>query len=347
MSQLVMRPASRIRTKTTRWLWKDRMPLGEITLVAGREGAGKGLLMSHIVAQITRGRLPGEFYGKPQSVAIAAHEDSWEKTIVPRLMVAGADLDRVFNPGMKDEDGKLRKVVFPDDLPEIARMARRAGVVMLALDPLMSTLAADIDIYKSARVRPVLEDFRRSLERANISCFGLVHFNKMADGDALTKIAGGRAVVEVSRAALVLAEDKEAETGDESVIIVSQPRNNLGRTDLENLAFVKEGHDFFADDGGQSSVGRMRWVSKDYKKSADDVLNIRRPGTTPAKGPTQQDQVVDFMREAGRPVKAADVADATKVPEASVRVILNRLWKDHRSPVDRVMRGVFEIADPT
>lgn len=321
------------------------MPLGEITLVAGREGAGKGLLMSHIVARITRGKLEGEYYGKPQSVAIAAHEDSWEKTIVPRLKVAGADLERVFHPRIRDDDGQFRKMVFPDDLPELARMARKERVVMLALDPLMSALAADIDIYKSARVRPVLEDFRKSLERANISCFGLVHFNKMAEGDALTKIAGGRAVVEVSRAAFVLAEDKETETGDDSVIIVSQPRNNLGRTDLPNLAFVKEGVDFTADDGGESSVGRMRWVSKDYKKNADDVLATRRAGG-PAKGPTQRDLVIDFMREAGRPVTAVDVADATKVPVASVRVILNREWKDHKSPVDRIGRGVFELEDP-
>jgi hypothetical protein len=343
-----MKSAASYKTKTTRWLWEGRMPLGEITLVAGREGAGKGLLMSHMVAQITRGKLPGQYYGTPQSVAIAAHEDSWEKTIVPRLKAAGADLSRVFHPLMSDHDEVkdrrvTRKIVFPDDLPSIVQMARQAGVVMLVLDPLMSTLAAEIDIYKSSKVRPVMEEFRTRLERADIACFGIVHFNKMAEGDALTKIAGGRGIVEVSRAALILAEDKSTDPGSEGVIIVSQPRNNLGRTDLPNLAFIKEGKDIITDDGHDANVGKLIWVSYDYKKNADDALSTRNDGRT--KGPTDYTKVIDFMREADRPVTAVDVADATKVPVTSVRVIFGRA--NRANTIERVTRGAYKIADPT
>jgi hypothetical protein len=45
---------------------------------------------------ITRGVLSGEFFGMPKSVLVAAAKDSWSQTIVPRLIAAGADLDRVF-----------------------------------------------------------------------------------------------------------------------------------------------------------------------------------------------------------------------------------------------------------
>lgn len=326
--RLVMKAASTFKTETTRWLWESRMPLGEITLVAGREGAGKGLLMSHIIALITRGKLRGEYYGTPQTVAIAAHEDSWAKTIVPRLKVAGADLSKVFRPAIQEWDDDKekvveRKLILPDDLLRITELSTQAGVVMLALDPMMSTLASDIDLYKSPKVRPVLEDFRAALEKANISCFGIVHFNKAAEGDSLTKIANSRAIVEVSRAALVLGEDKDPEGEEKGVIILSQPRNNLGRTDLPNMAFIKEGAEFKAHDGGVSHVGKLRWVSKDYAKTADEALSAKQ--SAGRKGPTQYEQVISYVEEAcGRPVTAQEIADHTKLPVESVRVSLSR-----------------------
>lgn len=344
MSRLVMKSAAQYKTRTTHWLWENRVPLGEITLVAGREGAGKGLLMSHLIAKVTRGKLPGEYYGNPQSVAIAAHEDSWEKTIVPRLKVAGADLGRVFHPTMHEDDGTVRKLIFPDDLPRVAQMARRAGVVLLALDPLMSTLSPDIDLYKSPKVRPVLEEFRATLDQADITGLGIVHFNKMANGDALTKIANSRAIVEVSRAALVLGEDPDAENGEKGIIIVSQPRNNLGRTDLPNLAFIKEGCDFKAHDGGEASVGKLRWVSKDYHKTADEVLNT---GTSRSgkSGPTNWDRIKEYVVELeGRNFTAGDAAQATDIPVATVRVELSRAVQ--RKTLSSRSRGVYSQNRP-
>jgi hypothetical protein len=54
---------------------------------------------------ITRGTLPGEFYGEPKSVLVAAAEDSWSQTIVPRLIAADADLDRVFRESAERDPG--------------------------------------------------------------------------------------------------------------------------------------------------------------------------------------------------------------------------------------------------
>ena len=43
----------------------------------------------------TRGYLPGACFGTPRAAIVVATEDSWEHTIVPRLMAAGADLTYV------------------------------------------------------------------------------------------------------------------------------------------------------------------------------------------------------------------------------------------------------------
>jgi hypothetical protein len=98
------------------WLWQDRIPLGSLSLIGGREGIGKSTVAYTIVAGITRGRLAGEHAGQPRSVIVAATEDSWAHTIVPRLMAAGADLDRVFKIDVMTCEGVETGLVRPGDL---------------------------------------------------------------------------------------------------------------------------------------------------------------------------------------------------------------------------------------
>ena len=71
-----LRPASSITPRVAHWLWQDRIPLGALSLLAGREGIGKSTLAYDLVAKITRGRLEGRFHGTPRSVIICATEDS-------------------------------------------------------------------------------------------------------------------------------------------------------------------------------------------------------------------------------------------------------------------------------
>src|SRR6188474_2019635 len=91
---VVLTPVSGISLRPVRWLLQDQIPLGAITLLGGREGIGKSLVALTWAAQVTQGTLPGACHGCPRSVIVAATEDSWEHTIVPRLVAAGADLNR-------------------------------------------------------------------------------------------------------------------------------------------------------------------------------------------------------------------------------------------------------------
>src|SRR5215204_1851109 len=99
-STLYAIPASQIATKATRWLWEENgyrwLPMGTLAGLAGREGVGKSTWCAHIIAQITNGKLLSDFHGTPHNVAVVTTEDDWEATVKPRLMAAGADVDRVF-----------------------------------------------------------------------------------------------------------------------------------------------------------------------------------------------------------------------------------------------------------
>jgi hypothetical protein len=78
------------------WVWAGRIPLGEICMTPGRGGVGKSTFHTWVIAHITRGTLAGVFFGRPRACIIAAREDSWNRTIVPKLAAAGADMNLVF-----------------------------------------------------------------------------------------------------------------------------------------------------------------------------------------------------------------------------------------------------------
>jgi RecA/RadA recombinase len=92
--------ASDMAMTATRWLWEDEhgcwTPMGALIGLGGREGVGKSTVCAHLAAQATRGVLSGDFYGTPKGAVIVSTEDDWSATIKPRLVAAGADLDRSY-----------------------------------------------------------------------------------------------------------------------------------------------------------------------------------------------------------------------------------------------------------
>jgi AAA domain len=141
--RLRVRRASEIKPRATRWLWAETdtdgtaqwVPLGDMTLVGGREGVGKSTIVYQVAAKITRGELPGAFYGQPMSVIVSATEDAWEQTIVPRLMANDAALDRVIQVDAVTPEGAPEGIKLPDDLAELETLIRDEGVVLVLLDP--------------------------------------------------------------------------------------------------------------------------------------------------------------------------------------------------------------------
>jgi AAA domain len=129
----VLTPASQIKPRRVQWLWADRIALGTLALLAGREGLGKSILSYTIASMITRGVLSGEFFGMPKSVLVAAAEDSWSQTIVPRLIAVGADLDRVFRVEII-ADAVHPELIMPRDLARVKKVTRDVDAGLLILD---------------------------------------------------------------------------------------------------------------------------------------------------------------------------------------------------------------------
>jgi hypothetical protein len=217
-SELVMRRAI--------YLFDQRVPVGMLSLLAGREGLGKSLLSQTIAADLTQGRLAGCYRGKPKSVIIVATEDAWEYVIVPRLKVAGADASRCFRVNITTTKYGSVELSLPDDLPALTPLVKQHDVALLLLDPIISRLGSKLDTHVDAEVRQALEPLRGFAEALRLAVLGIIHPNKSQSGiptDPLNMIMGSRAFSAVSRSTLFLQADPE-----DARLYLLHIKNNVG-----------------------------------------------------------------------------------------------------------------------
>jgi hypothetical protein len=337
-ARIRLTPASAFTIKPVRWVWDGRMPLGEICLIAGREGVGKSTFLAWLTAAITNGNLPGVYEGEPRAVLYSASEDAWSYTIAPRMVAAGANLDLVYRIDTLDDDGTPGKLILPRDsryLPEIAEETKAAA---LMCDPILSLVDGRINPNQAQELRSALEPLKHAAETAGIVVPALVHFNKTRDVDILSMIAGSRSWSEVARAALAIAEDKEAE---EYTCVVSQGKNNLGRRNLPNLLYTIDDVALETEDGPPARVGRLRWTGE-TELEAEEVLQ-RKPASQANRDNVNRTQaaILDWLDEQGRACSPREVADG--LPDVlnyeNAKKTLARLAS--RGVIQRVGTGLY------
>jgi energy-coupling factor transporter ATP-binding protein EcfA2 len=330
-------PATEFRMRPVKWLWEDRVPVGEICLVPGREGIGKSTFLAWMAAMITRGELPGEHYGKPRAVLYSASEDAWDYTIAPRMFAAGADLSMVYRISVTDTETMVPgRLILPTDISQLPEAAARVDAAVLMCDPVLSNLADELNPNQSREVRKALEPLARAAERAKLAVLGLVHLNKTRDVDIATMVAGARAWMEVARAGIAIVRDERGDPdgGDpEFVQVVTQIKNNLGSMDLPSLEYRLENHSFPADpdEHGHSEeirVGRVVWSEQVSATDAHQLV-ARRPGTGPYARVTTSDhgaEIVRILEEAGRGMPPREIAEQIDgLSDTNARQLLRRM----------------------
>lgn len=292
-SRLRLTPASSFRIRGVKWVWENRMPVGALTLIPGREGVGKSTFLAWMTAAITRGELPGMYHETPKSVLYSASEDAWEYTIAPRMLAAGADMDRVFRIDAALEGDGYGGVVLPRDCRELVRAARDVDAALLACDPMISLVDERLNTFKAKELRVALEPLVAAAEEAEIGIGALVHFNKGQGSDVGTLISGARAWAEVARAVIAIGRDRDA---DEYTCVVSQTKNNLGVGDLPNLTYTIDSHELTTDDGETASVGRLRWTGETDRGVEDLLAEAASGGAgSPGKAGKLMREIVDYV----------------------------------------------------
>lgn len=268
--RLVLTAASEIEPVPVVWAWEDggdgRIPSGSLSVAAGREGTGKSSFGIWLAAQITRGRLPGQLYGKPRAVIYAAVEDSWKYTLVPRLIAAGADRSMVYRCEVYQDDALDTTLSLPLDNVRLEVEIRRLSAALLVLDPLMSTIGAKIDTHRERDVRTALDPLARLADRARCVVLGIAHFNKGSGTDPSSLITGSGAFKNVPRSVFGFAVDRE-----DGQRVMTQTKNSLGKLDLPSLQYAIEDTAVPTRDG-PAHVGQFVWLGQS-DRTVSDILS--------------------------------------------------------------------------
>jgi hypothetical protein len=309
-------PASTVKIRPVRWAWEGRMPAGALTLIPGREGIGKSLLLVWLTAQLTRGTLPGVHHGTPRPVIYAATEDSWSYTIAPRLIAAGADLDMVYRVEVVEEDAAVLPLTLPRDCARLGEAIKRERVAMLALDPLMSVIAPNLDTHRDRELRVALEPLVAVADATGCAVAGLAHFNKSVSVDALNLITGSRAFSAVTRAVVAVARDPEAEDGS---CVLSQEKNNLGRVDLPSLRYDVLDATVETDEG-EAHVGRLRFLGE-ADRSVSDILGDRSDASDRSERDDAAEWLRDLLEREGGQLPAKEVKAAARAAGIAERTL--------------------------
>jgi 5S rRNA maturation endonuclease (ribonuclease M5) len=294
--------ASEIEPEPVVWAWRPdghgRIPAGAMTLAAGREGTGKSSFGIWMAAQISRGTLPGEFFGRPRRVLYVAVEDSWQQTIVPRLMAAEANLSMVgrFDVVASGQDVTLS---LPSDNSLLERIVMDEDVAAVVIDPLMSSIGQGIDTHVERDVRGALDPLAGLAMRTGLMLLGIAHFNKGSGSDLNNLITGSGAFKNVARAVLGFAADEQGG-------VMSQSKNSLGRADLPSLGYAMTGH-VIETSKGRAETARFMFTGESDRSVRDVLRDAKADREDQSDRYEAREWLVSFLAGRGGEAEAAEV----------------------------------------
>ncbi len=131
--------ASDVIARPLDWLWKGHLLRGSLEMLTGLPDIGKSQVHCQYVACITTGRdwPDGTANTGRGNVIMLTAEDNTAQILVPRLMAAGADLERVLILQRIRKDNKNRMFLLSEDLEELERAIVDFGEVWLTtFDPI-------------------------------------------------------------------------------------------------------------------------------------------------------------------------------------------------------------------
>ena len=235
------------------WLWKPYLPFGKLSVLQGNPGEGKTYFAMHLAAACTNGKLlPNMERIEPFNVIYQTAEDGLGDTVKPRLIEAGADLDRV----LVIDDSEVQ-LTLSDERIEKAILENNARLVII--DPIQAYLGADVDMNRANEVRPIFMRLGQVAQRTGCAILLIGHLNKAAGMQSLQRGLGSIDIAAAVRSVMFIGKLKH----DPTMRILTHEKSSLAPPGV-SLAFS------LGDEGG------FRWVGE-YDITADEMLSGIEP----------------------------------------------------------------------
>ena len=300
------------------WLWKPYLPFGKLSVLQGNPGEGKTYFAMHLAAACTNGKLlPNIEHMEPFNVIYQTAEDGLGDTVKPRLIEAGADLDRVLV--IDDSDVQL---TLSDERIEKAIIENNARLVII--DPIQAYLGADVDMNRANEVRPIFMRLGQVAQRTGCAILLIGHLNKAAGMQSLQRGLGSIDIAAAVRSVMFIGKLKH----DPTMRILTHEKSSLAPPGA-SLAFS------LGDEGG------FRWVGE-YDITADEMLS----GIEPQRE-TKTQQAKDLicaLLAGGKQVLSEDIDKAALergIPGRTVRDAKRELGDALKSKIVEGRKKVF------
>jgi hypothetical protein len=202
--------AGEFEPREIEWLWAGRVPLGMITMFAGDPKLGKSLVTLAMAAAVSRGRaLPqSNLPSRPGSTILMSAEDDPARTIVPRLVAAGAELSKIHViESVILADGLETLPSLRADVDAISAAAARLGDCrLIVIDPVSAYLKG-VDDNRNAALRGALSPLRNLAERLGAAVVLVNHLTKARSRNGKHRVLGSIAYVGACRANFLFVAD--------------------------------------------------------------------------------------------------------------------------------------------
>ena len=300
------------------WLWKPYLPFGKLSVLQGNPGEGKTYFAMHLAAACTNGKLlPNMERVEPFNVIYQTAEDGLGDTVKPRLIEAGADLDRVLV--IDDSDVQL---TLSDERIEKAIIENNARLVII--DPIQAYLGADVDMNRANEVRPIFMRLGQVAQRTGCAILLIGHLNKAAGMQSLQRGLGSIDIAAAVRSVMFIGKLKH----DPTMRILTHEKSSLAPPGV-SLAFS------LGDEGG------FRWVGE-YDITADEMLSGIEPQRE-TKTQQAKDLICALLAE-GKQVLSEDIDKAALergIPGRTVRDAKRELGDALKSKIVEGRKKVF------
>lgn len=232
IQKLVLTKASSEPPLPEKWLYPNWLEQGELTVLFGDPSVGKTNLTCALAAGVSRGEgfelSPGLVSQGDGFVIFVNREDKSELRLRPRLMAAGANMDRI---RFIEKDTGF-SFSSEEDLNRLEGHSKlfNNNIGLIVIDPIYH--AVNGDYRNEYKARQAYEGLATLARRLNCAILGISHTTSKTIGKSpLNRLDGPPAIKQVPRAAMLLSMIAHGPTERGGTRVLIHAKNNNGTTD--------------------------------------------------------------------------------------------------------------------
>jgi len=187
---VALRQGSMFVPGTVEWIpgWESFIPFAGLSHIGGMPGVNKSTLTAMLAAVVTKLGF---------GVLMISSEDSVEHVVIPRLLAAGANLEKVHFP--------TKHLTFPHDIDGVQENIEANKIRLMVVDPIDAHMDGAVDSNNNKSVRSALAPLAFMADVTNCAVVMVGHPNKdRFNKDPMLRIGGSIGIPGISRSAMIM-----------------------------------------------------------------------------------------------------------------------------------------------